>query len=357
MAIGDPFTVDIPAVGASGTQYASDVNDLLQEIVDRLNVPVPVGSIDAADADLDMNNHAVENAEYVRFYEQTAAPSGAPYGRIAYYGSEFYMVTPSGAVKVTDAGGLNVAATGGIAGDYGTGPEAVTFDNATETYEFWDDQAGADWAILKARQLSLIDEASGYVASVTPSASMAANQAYVLPPADPASGVSVLVMNSSGQILLAENSSPSNVFTTVLPKHADLEYSFAPTSNDWWVTTGSASRNTTSGKITHTDPFTVEFPLPELPVGRRLKSVKVRCLQSAASTATVTVYSITDGGAPASIGSGNSAVAGSTITVTASVTPDTVAFGKIYKCRVAFTGGGAGLTYEIYAVSLTYDYT
>lgn len=357
MPIGDPFDTDVPAVGASGTAYASDINDLLDEIVVRLEAEVPVSSIADADAALNMNNQAVQSLSYAGFYEQDAAPSGAPYNRLSVHGDELYYVSAGGVVQITDSGGLNAAALGGFGGDYGSGPESADFVNATETYEFYDDAAQSQWALLKSRGLDVVDEASGYRTRLTSSASIAADQAYALPPADPASGVSVLVINSSGNILLAENAAITNQFTMEPHKHTtEVEQVFGPTETDWWVTTGSAARNTTSAYVTATAPFTAEFLLPKIPVGRRLKSVKVRLLQSAASTATVTVYSITDGGAPSSIGTANTATAGSAVTVTCSVTADTVTFGKIYKVRVAMTGGGSPLTYTVYSLSLSYDY-
>lgn len=358
MAIGDPFVSSVPSVGTLGTAYAARVNDLLEEIVERLNVRVPVGSIAPADAALDMDNQSIQNARYLGFYEQASAPSGAPYGRLEYHGGEFYAVTPGGSVQITDQGALSVVSAGGIGGDYGSGPEAANFVASTETYEFYDDAAQAQWAVLKARRLDLVDEASGFVTTVTPSTSMAADQAYVLPPADPASGASVLVMTSTGQIALAENSQPTNVYTSVLPYHGNVEEVFAPASQYWTKTAGAGNPGVSS--TTHvvtdaTDVYTIRVDVPHVPVGRRLKGVSATVSNPTGSTCTVTVYPVTLGTVGASIGTANTTVVGN-VTVSVSVTANTAAADKFYVMDVAFTGGAAVQTRAVLAITRTYDY-
>ena len=355
MSIGDPFTATIPSVGALGTDYASDLNDLLEEIVDRLDVAVPVGSIAPADSALDMNNQAVQSASYVSFYEQADAPSGAPFGRLVYHGSEMYAVTPGGVVKITDSGGLNLAATGGFGGDYGTGPESANFVNATETYEFYDDAAATQWALLKARGIDIIDETAGFRTRLTSSTGIAADQAYVLPPADPASGVSVLTINSSGQILLAENSAPTNVYTSVLPYHGDLEVAFAPSSTDWWSIVGTPARSTATGVITSTADHTTRIACPPVPVGRRLKGMKATVANpGAGTTCTLNVYPVTLGSAGASIGTGSTGSAGN-IEVAVSTTATTVTDEKHFFLEIAFSGGAAAAR-SILTCTFTYDH-
>lgn len=358
MPIGDPFDTDVPAVGASGTAYASDINDLLDEIVARLEDEVPVSSIADADAALNMNNQAVQSLSYAGFYEQESAPSGAPYNRLSVHGDELYYVSAGGVVQITDSGGLNAAALGGFGGDYGSGPESADFVNATETYEFYDDAAQSQWALLKSRGLDIVDETSGYRTRLTSSASIAADQAYALPPADPASGVSVLVINSSGNILLAENASPTNVFTTVLPKHGDLEEVFAPSTLYWAKTTGSGSPGTNSSTHIITDAtntYTIRVDVPPVPIGRRLKNVSVYVTNPTGSTCTVTVYPVTIGSVGASIGTANTSSVGNVL-VSCNVTANTAAADKFYVFDVAFTGGAAVQTRAVLSVTRTYDY-
>jgi hypothetical protein len=213
--IGDPIDTTIPDVGAFGTEYAQDINDILEEVVARLTAPVPVSSIENDDqGTLDMNNGAFTNAQYVSFYEQGTQPDGAPAGRIVYFAGNVWFVTASGAIQVTDGTGLNTTVNGGIGGDYGgINPALVSFVDASETYEFYDNASAGEWAIIKARQLDLVDEASGRTLHVKPSASIAATWTLTLPVNDPASGVSIATVDATGQLKYAEDATVTQGFT------------------------------------------------------------------------------------------------------------------------------------------------
>lgn len=215
--IGEAISTSVPAVGTAGTTYASDINTLLEEFKTRLTQKVPLSSIDgtlSTSSSLDMNNQPVKSAQYLGMYPQSGAPSGTPYGRLESYAGNLYYVDSSGAVQITVGGSLNASGIGGIVGDYGgVNPAKVTFVNASERYEFYDDMSLTQWAIIKSRQLELVDEASTRVVTIKPSASIAASYSFTLPPNDPAAGVSLLTLNSTGDVQLAESAPVTNAFS------------------------------------------------------------------------------------------------------------------------------------------------
>lgn len=352
-SIGEAFTTTVPAVGTSGTAYASSVNALLDEIVERLNVKVPVGSIAAAQADLNMNGNSVLNMDMATFTDLGSAPSGAPYARIAYANGEFYMVTDAGTVRITANGVLDAGSVGGIGGDYGgADPALVDFDGASEAYIFWDDLGAFAYAVLKARGFHVTDETTGRMARISVPTTIAATYDFKLPTDDPAAGVSVLVMDNAGQVGFADLVPPTNDL-----RHGAVEVALSLTS-EYVDSTGTPAFNPTSlywgGAAVNV--FMVEFALPPIPVGRRLTGAKMRIDQPAASTATLTLSKITDGGAPSVLGTANTAVVGAPTTVTLSGLTETVAFGEVFKVKAEFTGGGAGLNRKLFTISFTYDY-
>lgn len=351
-SIGEAFANTVPAVGTSGTAYASSVNALLDEIVARLNVKVPVGSIAAAQADLNMNGNSVLNMDGATFTDLGTPPSGAPYGRIAYANGEFYLITPSGGIRLTSEGAIDVSTTGGIGGDYGSGQELADYDTAGELYTFWADLGAFEYAVLKARGFHAVDEVTGRMGRIKVPTSIAATYDFILPANDPASGVSVLVMDNAGQVGFADLVAPTND-----ARHGAVELAVNLTAQ-YVDSTGTPAFDATSlfwgGNAVNV--FMVEFVLPPIPVGRRLTGAKMRIDQGAASTATMTVYKVSDGGAPSSLGSANTSLVGAPQTVTLSGLTETIAFTECFKVRVAFTGGAAGIVRKLIALSYTYDY-
>src|SRR6266550_3465701 len=96
--IGDAISQTIPTVGASGTQYATDIDAFLTEVKGRLNVKVPRASL-AAGA-LDLASNALQNASYVSVASAGGTPT-TPASSIQQNGGDLYWVTASGQVKIT----------------------------------------------------------------------------------------------------------------------------------------------------------------------------------------------------------------------------------------------------------------
>lgn len=209
--IGDAISTTVPTVSTANPGGMQAILNLLAEYKTRLTKKVPVSVIDAADATLNMNGQIVSGVAHLALEDQPSAPSGAPYGRLARYSGNLYYIDASGAVQITSGAGLNAGAIGGIVGDYGGGnPAKVSFVDATEMYEFYDDQSATQWAILKARQIDLVDEATGRSVRVAPSTAITATYDLKLPTGVPAAAA-LLTIDASGQ--LAHNATIATAHT------------------------------------------------------------------------------------------------------------------------------------------------
>lgn len=294
-AIGEAFSQSVPAVGTAGTTYASTINAILTEVMSRLSTKVPVGSIAAALADLNMNNRAVKNAGYVGFYPQDSAPTGVPYGRITYAAGEFYLVTEGGVIQLTAGGELNAAALAGIGGDYGgSDPALVEFDAGAETYHFWDDAGANQYGIVQARRFDVVDEASGFEARVSVPTTIADNYTFVLPEEPPASGTSLLAFTSTGEVVFAEDGNITGALTNDGLLHGNKRLQFS-TENE---NLESGSRSATNLKITAGSVNTIlSWLVSGLPAYARIKSVSFRVWKSSGGTAgaSINTYNTADG--------------------------------------------------------------
>lgn len=356
--IGDGISTAVPSVNAVGTQYATDINAILDEVIARLTVKVPIGSIRAGQVgeSLDMNSTPILNAQYVQLY--TGSSSGAPYNRLAQVGGDLYWVNSAGGVRITSGSTLDASSLAGIIGDYGGGnPAKVEFHDGTETYRFWDDQSLSQWAIVKARRFDVVDEATSRSVNITPKATISASYGLQLPPATPAAGNSLLALNNAGDMALAESAAITNQPTINGGVKHDNHTVWYPPGHFFNSTNGgSFTQDGTTGKFTDANVFGRHFFF-QVPLNRRLTAFAARFLQSAGSTVTILLNRIDDGVVTNIPVAGNTSVlVGSAQTVTATVnTPAASTAGRIYRASVTFSGGGVG-TYDIYALAPIYDY-
>lgn len=199
MPIGSPLTSPIPAVGSSGTGYATSINTLLAEMKAAIEGDVPFSSLSGQY--LAMGNLPIIEIQYAKFEDQVSAPSAAIQGRLVYAGGEFFAVNSTGAIQITSGGTLNAAALGGISGDYGgANPASVRFVDAATRYDFYDDYPGLAWAYQRSRG---VDISAGAVSSFFVSLRYggAASYTLTLPPALPVSNSSVVTIDSTGALL------------------------------------------------------------------------------------------------------------------------------------------------------------
>lgn len=194
--IGDTITQTIPNVGASGTQYATDIDAFLTEVGVRLAAKVPRTSL--ASGALDLASQPLQNASYVSVAAAGGTPT-TPASSIQQFGGDLYWVTGSGQVKITNGNALNTATIGGITGDYGgVNPAQFRFVDADQEYYAYDDFGGGAWARVWAKNY---DIAAGATSAVRARLAYGGAGSYTmtLPAALPGSTL-LMQMDSTGQI-------------------------------------------------------------------------------------------------------------------------------------------------------------
>lgn len=196
--IGDPIVSgSIPAVGTSGTTYASQLNLFLTEVKNRLEAQVPKASL--APGPLDLDGEALQNASYLGLTSQLSAPT-TPNNSFQAYNGEVYWVSAAGVAKLTDSGNLNAAGIGSITGDYGgVNPAQFRFVDADQEYYAYDNYSTGTWAYLWARGLDLAKDATSTtrIRVLAPSA-LASSYTLTLP--DTPAATRLLKIDSSGNI-------------------------------------------------------------------------------------------------------------------------------------------------------------
>lgn len=212
--IGDSMSQTIPAVGTSGTTYASDINLFLTEVKNRLEALVPRSSL--APGNLDLGGYTISNALSVNLYDSTGVT--APSSSLYQIGSDLYWMNSGGAVKLTSGTTLNTSLLGGITGDYGgANPAQFRFVDADQEYYAYDDYSGGAWARVWARNF---DIAAGATSAVRARLAFggSVSQTYTLPTAAPAAAA-YLQMDTSGNITASNDLSR----TTLIPAAASTE--------------------------------------------------------------------------------------------------------------------------------------
>lgn len=241
---GVDLNLDLPSLSDSMSDIVAALVVAISTIEDDLSAKVVPAELDI-NAALSMGGNSLTAVGSVQLMSGNA-PTAA--GSLYYHtDGEFYMLTSAGAVKVTANGSLNVTAANGIVGDYGLGPEAVSYDNLSGEYRFTEDTGV--WADLVADDL-VLNSASGSVRFAVDNAITTARQ-FILKDI-PASGVSALVYNASNSTVeSAENQRITNQLkATILDisgnfRHAEVDY--AQGFHDAKATVGSISFGAPSG--------------------------------------------------------------------------------------------------------------
>ena len=341
--IGEPMTSTIPAVGSSGTAYATSINAFLAEVEQRLEAPVPLDSL--LIGDLDMANNDIENVRSLYFYPATDSPTEV--GTIQMFAGDFWFVSPSGAVRITTGATLNSAGIGGITGDYGgANPAQLRFVDADSEYYFYDDFSTSTWAFTRARG---VDIAGGATSAVRVRLLWGGVSSYSLTlPAAPPAAAAFLQMDTAGAV------TASSTITTAV-----TALKFLYTDAQLITFGGGAGVTANSGTTPTYDPATnqwthgtsvirIVFDLP-LIVGDRLKSWFINLSKGSASgsvSAQLFEYTISTG-ARLQIGltQSNSANNPGNIALgTSSGLDITVAAGKSYFVAVAPSGVAGDVT-------------
>jgi hypothetical protein len=359
MAFGDPLSLPIPAVGTPGPAYASQVNALLAELRDRVSQKLPVGSIAAATGGevLDMANRPVLGASELGLYEQAVAPTGAPFGRLVRYAGNLYYVDAFGAVQVTQGATLNVAGVGGIGGDYGTAGAEATYESAGNVYHFYQDVAAGTYARLRALRLELHDPASVSQVSLAAPANPTTPYVLTLPTSVPGSGVSLLGVNSTGQLVHAAAVSNGPTFAGDVTldgatkiRHGSRVVNFAP--HLMGATSGlvvySGFRVTNGGVA----GVSVNLGLA-VQAGWRITAVAVKIQKGGTQQANFTLRNGAIDGTTTTLGAWNTTSSGSVTASHTLGTPHTVAAGDLL--HLLWSYPGTANTDFLAGISVTYD--
>jgi hypothetical protein len=197
MPIGDSISQPIPAVGTAGEGYAAQLVEFLQEIKARLEAKVALTSLLAGL--FDMSNNGIANAKYVGLYEQVSVPS-TPIGSVQRYGGELYYVSPSGAVRITNNGSLDVVSANGITGDYAA-PAEFRYDLGALEYFAYSNETAGEWARVGAQGFDIYGTLTG-ATRVRLAWAGGANPSYTLTlPATVPAGTVLIRMNNAGSLL------------------------------------------------------------------------------------------------------------------------------------------------------------
>jgi hypothetical protein len=335
MAIGDPFAASIPVVGTAGTQYASDLVTFLREVETRLNVQIPLTSLLAGT--FDMDNNAVENAQYLALYEQEDT-SSEPIGSLFNYQGNLWWVSATGGAQITTGNSLNAASLGTIGGDYGGGnPASVVFVDGDQTFYFYDDYGALEWARLGARSIDLygtLDEVDR-VRITWPGGS---NWTLTLPAAPPAESGTLLQMATTGTVTVSNSGlqglTLANDEDLTLQGAGRLKHgtriktiSMCPTQ----IRTGSVSYPSAPSTTSQwqADTGTIYYvALDMLTENETLESIMFKN-NHGSGTHVFEVVGITDGGLELSIASTTSSSNSFTLPVNAVVTSDYAYFIKV----------------------------
>lgn len=330
MGYGEDMVTNIPVVGDSGTQYATDVNEFLAEVRATLESKVPFSALQGDE--LDLQNVPVVDAEYVAFYDQSVAPSGSPVGRFESYQGNIYWVNVSGAVQITSGGALNFTATGGIGGDYGgANPASFRFVDASQRYEAYDDVSTSTWAVIRARGF---DVAAGAVSSNMAQIRYGGAGTYTitLPASLPGVNNSVVSLSSAGQLSTGTVTNDIVLGGSTKVQHGSRTQKVSKYPDI--IVTGNLAYALEILQVSSA-PFSGRYDILPL-VGQKLTSVKYTGTRTGAGTATLTVRKST-AAVTSTLGTVNSAATGA-LTLEVSGLTEVIADGSSYHFNLDLPG-------------------
>ena len=354
MAIGDTFPYSVPSVGAAGPQYATDINNVLTELIARTNVKVPFSALSGSS--LDMSNVPVQNLRYASFYDQSGTPSGSPTSRFESYAGNIYWVSPLGSIQITSGTGLNASGIGGIGGDYGGGnPALVSFVDASNRYDFWDTFVGVAYAYTRCRGIDISAAAvSANFAQIRYGG--AATLTFTLPATLPGANRSVMVISSAGQIAFNDG---TNTVTNDLVLggatkiiHGDRVFLWQPGLG--FASAGATFIKNSEGGISCSAGVagTYTMSISGMQQNWRIKSFVARGAKADAGTMTLDMQRVTPStGVMASIGSNTTAVVGRYTLSKTLGSPETIVADRAY----VFIWTPVANTDFIDSVEITYD--
>ena len=209
-AIGTAMPGSVPAVGAPGTDYATQIDLFLTEVKTRLESKVALSSIQPGS--LDLSNNPLSNAQYVGLYPTTTTPA-TPANSLQQYNGDLYWISGGASVvQLTSGAALNAASLAGITGDYGGGnPAQFRYVTANTEYYAYTSFAGGTYAYLWTLGLDVAGASTG--SNRIRILNSGANYTLTLPTATP--GSTQLVQMSSAGALTTSNALANNANLTL----------------------------------------------------------------------------------------------------------------------------------------------
>lgn len=348
---GSDLNITLPVVGTdSWPVWADRVTTALTTIINDIEPQIVTSEI-LENADHDFNGFALTDARWMTF-RQGNTTSLPTYG-IGFKNGDLWACDSAGnQVQITSAGVL-----AGVGNGFRGDTAYAKYTASSSLYEFLDSSSNYD--DVKANDFIV---ANGGTASATVGFGGTVNTTFTLP-ATAASGVSILSIDSSGQV--AHNATISTGFTvnnaditltgTAEIVHPDRTFSVRPAVSTFNTSSGSPTTATGGAKANTGSVFTAQHSTDKLFVGDRPKSVKVYFNKGDASTLTVTTYTLnsTTSSLPASSGSNTSAASGNgSVTVTIG-SPAALAAGESFVWQVSFAGSAANTHYT---TDVVYDH-
>lgn len=292
---GDAFTQTIPAVGSSGTGYATNINLFLTEVQTRLSSKVPLTSVQAGTFDL--QNNPLNNAEWVALFQQSSTPI-LPTGSLQNFNGDLWWVSPSGAVQLTTGNHVNSTSIGGITGDYGLGPEQFRYSVATGEYTAYVNFGAGTYGLIWAQNFDISAASTGSTRVRLSAAGVGGSYTLTVPAALPAATAS-LTISTSGQMATLD----AVTRNVVIPASAALSTGNTFAAGQLW---NFATTN-------H-----VFFPVI-LPAGATVTSVSICIIKGSNNTFTMTAtlqsYSFNTGASVGSISDSTNAPGNKTIII------------------------------------------
>lgn len=346
---GTDLNITLPTVATdTWPVWANGINAALTTIVNDLEPQVVTSEINET-SDHAFNGYAATDLKWLTF--RVGNSLNLPAYGAGFKEGNFWIGDGSGNQIQVTAGGALLAGGNGFRND-----TAYAYYTAASTLYEFKDVAGA-YAIVKADQLGI--QTGTFTTTVQ--ASDVANWTLKLPPNDPASGVSLLTLDSLGAMQLAESAAVSNPFTvnavqtfTVDPvlsgttkvKHGDRVHQFPPRLD--YSSSAIARENGIEGSGNN-----IAVRRLELQVGWRVKSMKIVYLKNGTLTTTAAIKYIDSAGtiqaiAGASITDTTAGTRTSTITPTS---PFTVTTLNHYYLHFTFANSSDFL----YHIEVTYD--
>lgn len=272
MPIGSDLGETLPVVGDGASTAAARIIDTFQKLIAAVEGRVNT-SVLTSNADLDMLGYFLKHVGAVELQNQSAVPSVPRYLQV--FGDDLYYVNPAGAVKITDGVTLNASGIGGIGGDYGLSDEIVEYDATNDRYEFYDHVS--DFSAIMGSHV-IIRGTGGGDCTLDSSATSAVG--WTFPDTPAAEGI--VTANTSANISVSPTVGFKVTFS-VLPNTPDDEV--MQSLHNAFATSGVIAQNQNGISATSGSTFTLD--IQGIPVGNRIKALKISMLRLAAGTASI----------------------------------------------------------------------